>query len=718
MRIVERQCRGILLPHVVLPFDDPELAGITVADVLADPTRFEGTTLADPLEGVEYGRCKARVMRRPNGSPWIHSFAHGRTVYELKFDFQAIQAALEEMPRDECAATWISLVLTADLGDDEGEELRNLVASRTGVTKPALDRMLKAARVMHKRQCSEEERDRRAVKRRDPRPQIPAPAADAPWLPQMQGLNDVLGASRAAEPPMRDIEGVVVQVRVRRIPNMHTLTADGANESDAKGSRLPAPEQPLLTRLTQDQLAELIEHHIDYTDAADRSVHLAAPFVRHYLERTDDALPVVATIATLPLVLPDGTILSGHGLMRDRGIVFRIPERLMAMLPTGDKCDDQAAQQALSFLIDTWLCDVATDYTGKCILITAALTLIERSLLPDRPVFFVTAGRRGGGKTTTLVMLLMAVTGVRPSAAAWSPNEEERRKALLAYLMEALPAIIWDNIPRGTQITCPHIERSCTTAFYSDRRLGVSELVAVAAAVIHLFTGNNIGPRGDLASRSLKARLEVERPDPENRQFTHPDPIGWTEAHRGEILRALYTILLGNPNLHAGPGAVRKTRFKLWWQLVGSAVEHAVHVSGGKLDFQELFLSQEEDEEESASLADALVALDGEWPGGNRGEEATKFQAADVTRKVNNQSEYTIDAERQRNVTVREFLFPNTPPGQTVTAKAVGKRLKRHIGEPVMQGGRTLILKEWRDPRGGPNATLSYYVQTREPRTR
>ena len=81
MRVVERQCQGTLLPHVTLPFDDPELAGITVADVLADPARFEGATLADPLEGVEYGRCKARIMRRADGSPWIHSFAHGRTVY-------------------------------------------------------------------------------------------------------------------------------------------------------------------------------------------------------------------------------------------------------------------------------------------------------------------------------------------------------------------------------------------------------------------------------------------------------------------------------------------------------------------------------------------------------------------------------------------------------------------------------------------------------------
>ena len=100
----------------------------------------------------------------------------------------------------------------------------------------------------------------------------------------------------------------------------------------------------------------------------------------------------------------------------------------------------------MEFLCDEWLCDVATDYTGKCIIIAAALTLIERSLLPDRPAFFVTAGRRGGGKTTTLIMLIMAVTGVWPAAAAWSTNEEERRKALMSYFLYGVPYILWDNI--------------------------------------------------------------------------------------------------------------------------------------------------------------------------------------------------------------------------------------------------------------------------------
>jgi hypothetical protein len=83
-----------------------------------------------------------------------------------------------------------------------------------------------------------------------------------------------------------------------------------------------------------------------------------------------------------------------------------------------------------------------------------------------------------------------------------------------------VPYILWDNIPRGTQISCPHIEKSCTSAFYADRKLGVSEMVQTSAASIHIFTGNNIGPKGDLASRSVQVRLDVERVDSATRRST------------------------------------------------------------------------------------------------------------------------------------------------------------------------------------------------------
>ena len=86
-----------------------------------------------------------------------------------------------------------------------------------------------------------------------------------------------------------------------------------------------------------------------------------------------------------------------------------------------------------------------------------------------------------------------------------------------------------------------------------------------------------------------------------------PPPIGWTMRNRGKILCALYTILLGNPALRTVANTPPpKTRFKAWWRIIGSSIEHASGLLGKPLDFQDLFLRQEDNDEESTSLADAL----------------------------------------------------------------------------------------------------------------
>jgi hypothetical protein len=100
----------------------------------------------------------------------------------------------------------------------------------------------------------------------------------------------------------------------------------------------------------------------------------------------------------MPMVLPDGTILSGHGLNRDRGIVFRVPPELQSLLPTSADCIETAVAAAMQFLTDEWLVDVAANYAGKLVIIAAGLTVIERLLLPERPATFVNAGQRGGGR--------------------------------------------------------------------------------------------------------------------------------------------------------------------------------------------------------------------------------------------------------------------------------------------------------------------------------
>ena len=63
-QIIESQCGGVLLPDIVLEFFDKELKGCTVGDVLKDPERFKDRALADPIEGVSYGRQTATVLLR------------------------------------------------------------------------------------------------------------------------------------------------------------------------------------------------------------------------------------------------------------------------------------------------------------------------------------------------------------------------------------------------------------------------------------------------------------------------------------------------------------------------------------------------------------------------------------------------------------------------------------------------------------------------------
>jgi hypothetical protein len=52
----------------------------------------------------------------------------------------------------------------------------------------------------------------------------------------------------------------------------------------------------------------------------------------------------------------------------------------------------------------------------------------------------------------------------------------------------------------------------------------------------------------------------------------------------------------------------------MWWRLVGSAIEYAASLAGEQIEFQKLFLKQEEDDEDSTSLADVLEILVKKWP--------------------------------------------------------------------------------------------------------
>jgi hypothetical protein len=68
-----------------------------------------------------------------------------------------------------------------------------------------------------------------AAARTDPRPHIPNPAEEAPWIDQMGALNELLQDVPELLPPKRDIDNEMMRVKEVPIPNTHAFTQDSAN---------------------------------------------------------------------------------------------------------------------------------------------------------------------------------------------------------------------------------------------------------------------------------------------------------------------------------------------------------------------------------------------------------------------------------------------------------------------------------------------------------
>jgi hypothetical protein len=679
-RTIASSQSNVLLPDFVLEMDDPELGKVTVREIMDDPDRFAGETLADPHEGTAYGVGKAMVMRRHTGDVFINSFAHGGMQYELRLDRKELEARLLALESSAILPALRRLVSTAHFEVGDKELLVDVISKEKKIGKRPLKDVIKAT-------LTERTLDRRrgaqAMAPPDGRPSFPAPDTDGELGSALRQLDEVLCQSTSAQVPMRNSIGKLVRVRVMRgQAPVTTGLSDGAT------SQLEPPSSGYIEEADIAQATLMIEDHVRYfrvKDDVQRTVRLPLPFVSAYLAFPGSNLPKVAAVSTAPVISPvDGAPLSGTGLDRRTGVYYAIDPALLACVPSEADAHDDAVREAYRFLRDEWLCDVSTSNEGMAVAIALALTLIQRIVLTDgRPAFFISASQRGGGKTTLANMVTAAVFGRSSPTAPWARDDEERRKAILGYLLSGAGAIVWDNIYRGASVASSVIERALTSSEYIDRVLGSSQTVTVPNLAVMIFTGNAISPMGDMASRSLLIEIDVDRLDPEDRDFKHPDPIGWTIANRARILRALYTILIGNPYLRKDTASRRqpRTRFKTWWMSIGAAVEHASELAGDQTSFSDMFKANDAVDEEAESATDLVVAIKGFM----RGEQ---FSAGDLA----HQYQRRCDDPAGRTFRFAVEAFSGRQIEHVISARRLAKLLKKVTDRPLQIGKSILKL--------------------------
>jgi hypothetical protein len=259
LRLVSARHRGVLLPCLELDFD--HLGMVPVAAVLAHQDRFVGETLADPLEGAGYGRCKAKVMQADAGGLVIHSFAHGRGLYLLRHDLRSAKAAITQAPAGAVVDFAMAILANSEMEADELADFAASVANAAGVGVRAV--MARISKERRERELAE----RKAAMSQRPDDKIirPRPEPDGELTPTVSFLDQVLGADPQEEPPMRDASGNLVEVRVREPWALHLLTADGTNAADDPET-MKAPAEPRLVQFTPVGVEMLIERYVRWID--------------------------------------------------------------------------------------------------------------------------------------------------------------------------------------------------------------------------------------------------------------------------------------------------------------------------------------------------------------------------------------------------------------------------------------------------------------------
>ncbi len=533
-----------------LPFDDPRLAGAAVADLLKTPKRYVGQTLADPYEGPAYGRGKAIVYQRNDGSLLIHSFAHGGATYELRVSPASdVEAAIERLAR-------LKII--------DYERVRVNEAKRLSLRPSALDRAIKARRKLTSGQGAT----------------APPPPGGGP--PPGGQTAQTGPAPSAAARPMIALGPSDTERSVNEVERL--LIASGRGLYQRGGLIVSTSFTIAKTWDAQDVKIQIIEERGDAALAEDmeavadfsapdkygvfRPVNPPKRIVSTLKDRKSRLrFPILTAIVNCPSISADGKLLEDSGYDPATGILFdplsvafpRVPQLL----------NQRIAAEALARIKRPFETFPFADDDSRAVALSGALTAVARRGLPFTPIHAFDAPVAGAGKGKIVDIFCIIATGRRAGVMAQGKTDEEFDKALGAVLMRGDPMIAIDNCSRPVESDLLNMTQ--TQEFVEVRLLGHSIMVRVPTKAFTTLNGNNLAIVGDLIRRTLICRLDPKTERPELLQFDF-DPIAHTVEHRPQLVVDVLTVLKAYHNAGRPNRPPRLQSFEHWSDTVRGAL--------------------------------------------------------------------------------------------------------------------------------------------------
>ena len=291
------------------------------------------------------------------------------------------------------------------------------------------------------------------------------------------------------------------------------------------------------------------------------------------LEAPGPGFRELRAVVTVPVMLPDGSILAKHGELRD-GVLYLGPDHLPTV---PEHPTEHAARVAWESLRRVWQdfpwalnpCKEA----HEAAVLAALLTIVGRyAFAGPAPFVLWEANSQASGKGLAAQTVAIIATGGGAPVMACPREETELMKSILPVLMDATRVQVMDEVHPG--FGGRGWNALITSTDYRGRLLGASALVELPNDTVWICTGNNVGLAPDTTRRCLPIRLEPMEEHPEDRDgFKIPDLLAYVRRHQAELLRDALTILRA---FHVAGRPVSRLKpwgsFEGWSALIRDAV--------------------------------------------------------------------------------------------------------------------------------------------------
>jgi hypothetical protein len=288
-------------------------------------------------------------------------------------------------------------------------------------------------------------------------------------------------------------------------------------------------------------------------------------------------------ISQVPFVRADGSICQTPGY-DEASASFLVLDEAVTHITVPEVPDEDAVSSAVKLLCEEWLGDlfaIMPEPEDRANCLAMILTPFVRGMVPLVPMAVVDGLQMGVGKNLLADLLSIIAHGVEADPLPYSLDDAENRKVITANFRAGRDLFVFDE---AHVIEGPQLAKSITSITYTDRILGVSNMVEFPNRVTWVALGNNVSVNGDLARRVYRIRLAPAAENPQDRdssEFRHPNLRRWTKEHRHELVAAALTLVRAwfssapeGQRVENAAGR-RFGSFEQWGGMVGGILDHA-----------------------------------------------------------------------------------------------------------------------------------------------